>query len=287
VVITGGPTIKYSADGTAVWTNNGYASAVAVEGNGNVVIAGGGAPTIKYSADGTAVWTNNNGGGHTSAVAVDGSGNVVVTGFSYGTNSDLDLYTAKYAAANGALLWEKRYDGPVNRDDQGVAVGVDASGNVVVTGTSCNGSVWNYSFDYYTAEYAAADGALLWEKRYNGPANGDELMSGSHSLALGPNGMVAITGSSDGNSSGVDATWDYATIVYRETLPSLSIARSNAFVIVSWPSSATGFLLEQNTDLTGTNWTTPSEAVTDNGTTKSITVSPGPGNRLFRLRLNQ
>jgi hypothetical protein len=45
--------------------------------------------------------------------------------------------------------------------------------------------------------------------------------------------------------------------------------------------------LQQNADLTGTNWTTPSEGVTDNGTTKSITVNPALGNRLFRLRLNQ
>ena len=29
------------------------------------------------------------------------------------------------------------------------------------------------SVDYYTAKYAAADGALLWEKPYNGPANRD------------------------------------------------------------------------------------------------------------------
>ena len=54
-------------------------------------------------------------------------------------------------------------------------------------------------------------------------------------------------------------------------------------VIVSWPSAATGFLLQQNTDPTGTNWTTPPETVTDSGTTKSISFSLGSGNRFFRL----
>ena len=64
--------------------------------------------------------------------------------------------------------------------------------------------------DYYTAKYAADDGALLWEKRFTGPANvGDS----SHCLALGPDGMVAVTGSANGG---------YATVVYRD-LPAISI----------------------------------------------------------------
>jgi len=65
--------------------------------------------------------------------------------------------------------------------------------------------------------------------------------------------------------------------------PSLNIARSNAFVIVSWPSPSTGFVLQQNTNLSTTNWTTPSETVTDNGTSKSISVSASVGNRFYRL----
>jgi hypothetical protein len=65
--------------------------------------------------------------------------------------------------------------------------------------------------------------------------------------------------------------------------PSLSIARSNAFVIVSWLSPAIGFGLQQNTNLNTTHWTTSPETVTDNGTTRSITVSPAAGSRFYRL----
>jgi hypothetical protein len=55
---------------------------------------------------------------------VDGGGNVVVTG---------DYHTAKYAASDGALLWE------VNRsDDIATDLAVDGNGNVVVTGSSPN-----------------------------------------------------------------------------------------------------------------------------------------------------
>ncbi len=98
---------------------------------------------------------------------------------------------------------------------------VDAGGNVVVTGSS-RGSLYNV--DYYTASYAAADGALLWEKRYNGPANGDDTVGGPHSLALGPNGMVAITGTSDGAFSPYFFAYDYATVVYRQAPPPASFA---------------------------------------------------------------
>jgi hypothetical protein len=52
---------------------------------------------------------------------------------------------------------------------------------------------------FYTAKHAAVDGALLWEKRYIGPAKGHNFVGG---LALGPTGMVAITGGSDGNFGG-------------------------------------------------------------------------------------
>ena len=79
--------------------------------------------------------------------------------------------------ADGALLWEKRYNGPAKCDDHAQAVAVDGSGNVVVTGysTSDVDHERRRHHDYYTAKYAAADGALLWEKRYNGPANGRRL----------------------------------------------------------------------------------------------------------------
>ena len=88
-----------------------------------------------------------------------------------------------------------------------------------MTGSSATGGKESTGFihDYYTAKYAAADGALLWEMRYNGPANGDDYPS---SLALGPNGMVVVAGSS-ARSSG----YDYATVVYREGLPPVAIER--------------------------------------------------------------
>ena len=188
-------TAKYAAaDGALLWENVGNAingMKVAVDGGGNVVVVGtfyGGNPlnggtlndyyTAKYAAaDGALLWEQyyngpENGNDTPGGLAVDASGNVVVTGSSflgsaYASNNGYGSYMAKYAAANGALLWERR-GWPLPGNNERMPVAVDASGNVVVTGNSFNGS----NNDYYTAKYAAADGALLWEKSYNGPDNG-------------------------------------------------------------------------------------------------------------------
>ena len=51
-------------------------------------------------------------------------------------NGNADYYTAKYAAADGALVWEKRYNGTGNGNDYGHGVAMDTAGNVLVTGAS-------------------------------------------------------------------------------------------------------------------------------------------------------
>ena len=215
-------TAKYAAaDGALLWEKRygsaAIAYAVAVDGSGNVVVTGNAATidgwdyyTVKYgAADGALLWEKRYNGPDNSddlanAVAVDGSGNVIVTGASYNSSRNPDYYTVKYASADGALLWEKRYNGPANSDDEANAVAVDGSGNVVVTGTSYNPT----NADYYTAKYAAADGALLWEKRYNGPANSTDL---ARAVAVDGSGNVIVTGTSYGpNNSADDYTAKYA-----------------------------------------------------------------------------
>src|SRR5262249_33195736 len=161
-------------------------------------------------ADGALMWVRHYHGpanryDNASAVAVDSNGNVVVTGISQNSHINFDYYTAKYSAADGALLWEKRYNGPGNGQDWENAVAVDGGGNVVVTATS--------GADYYTAKYAAADGALLWEKRFTPTSQYGFVLDSSHRLALGSDGRVVVTGTSNQG---------YATVVYQEVPEAVS-----------------------------------------------------------------
>jgi hypothetical protein len=64
----------------------------------------------------------------------------------------------------------------------------------------------------------------------------------------------------------------------------LGLLRSNNTIIVSWPSPSTGFILQQNTNgPAGVNWSNLVTTPSDDGTYKSIMVTPAPGSRYFRL----
>jgi hypothetical protein len=66
-------------------------------------------------------------------------------------------------------------------------------------------------------------------------------------------------------------------------LPSLSISNAAQNVVISWPSPYTGFVLQQNSDLTTTNWTSFDGTINSNSTTMSATITPAAGNLFFRL----
>ncbi len=221
---------KYSPDGGVLWEQRrrGFAqarvtpSAMAVDQGGNLIVTGEaqvlhgtiyGADyfTAKYAAaDGVLLWENvYNGLGNkddlAKAVAVDREGNVFVTGVAGSSTNDGfgNYYTAKYAAADGRLLWDRTYFGLGNGTDDASAIAIDGLGNVIVTGASSNGA----NTDYATLKYAGADGATLWERRFNGPANQGDRPTG---LAMDREGNVVVTG----DSSRSDGVTDFYTAKY-------------------------------------------------------------------------
>jgi hypothetical protein len=194
-------TMKYSgADGSVLWQRRYYgpangddaASGLAVDASGNVVVTGtsqGDYYTARYAAaDGALLWERRYNGpanfaNYPAGVVIDSNGNVLVTGTSYKRTSqsrdDGDFYTARYAAADGHLLLERRCNGP--GQDMAFSLALDLSGNAIVTGFSQhNATEWD--LDYYTAKYAAADGALLWEHRYSVLGNDRDIARGARTM---------------------------------------------------------------------------------------------------------
>ncbi len=219
-------TIAYSGSGVPLWTNHyngpsdGYdtAQAVAVDGNGNVFVTGYSSgsgssydyATIAYSGTGVTLWIKRyngpaNGNDYARAVAVDGSGKVFVTGESVGISGYPDYATIGYSGA-GVPLWTNRYNGPANGKDYALAVAVDSSGSVIVTGYSYGGGS---SDDYATVAYSAT-GLPLWTNRYNGPGNSSDI---ARAVTVNGSGNVFVTGESVGSGS----SYDYATIAYSGT----------------------------------------------------------------------
>ena len=67
--------------------------------------------------------------------------------------------------------------------------------------------------------------------------------------------------------------------------PSLTIRRtgSNA-VTVSWPATASNFVLQQNTNsFSSINWSNITSGIQNDGTNKSLVVNPASGTRFYRL----
>jgi hypothetical protein len=52
---------------------------------------------------------------------------------------------------------------------------------------------------------------------------------------------------------------------------------------VVWPSPSTGYSSQQNGNLGTTNWVAVAQTPTDNGTVKSIVVTPPSGRKFYRL----
>jgi len=219
-------TVKYDADGNELWArryngpgnNADEAYALAMDADGNVYVTGRSIgsgtgsdyATIKYDADGDTVWVRRyNGTGNSSdrarALALDDSGNVYVTGSSSGSGTNNDYATVKYDP-DGNELWVARYNGPLSLDDRASALAVDDSGNVYVTGTSCN----DYSgelFDYATVKYNSS-GDSVWAICYSGPVG----WSSPADIALDASRNVYVTGWSGAEN------WyeDYTTIKYSQ-----------------------------------------------------------------------
>lgn len=141
-----------------------------------------------------------------SAIAVDGQGNVIVVGDNAGkinpgggdlTTAGLaDVYVAKFDV-NGTFLWAKQFGD--NKAQNALSVAVDATGRIAIAGmyagkidfggglmTSAGGT------DAFVA-VLDPDGAHLWSKSF-----GDAAAQAAKAVAFGPMGEVIVAGDNAG-----------------------------------------------------------------------------------------
>jgi hypothetical protein len=213
-------TIKYYPNGDTAWIRRyhgkgyGYDTglSIAVDDLLNVYVTGASTGngmydygTIKYYPSGDTAWVRLYDGSRGYDVPqdlqVDTWGNVYVTGISVGSIG-YDYATVKYYP-NGDTAWVRRYDGPESKYDAAIALCVDDSACVYVTGISYSGQT---GLDYLTIKYYP-NGDTAWVRRYNGPGNGSDS---AMAIAVDERGSVYVTGT----SYGVGTARDYATLKY-------------------------------------------------------------------------
>lgn len=231
--------IKYNNKGKQLWVRRYHgpvaspfnrARAVAVDRSGNVYVTGNSVNsnlddasdylTIKYDAKGREKWVARyNGPGNSEdlpfSIAVDDRQNVYITGASPAERDGInyDFTTIRYDKY-GNEVWVQRYNGPANGDDQASSLALDDEGNIYVTGLSKG--VGTGESDGLTIKYNAA-GNEQWVQRYNGPANGRDIMGNFGFLIQNPlvvdrSGNVYVTGASE--VEGLD--FDNVTIKYSQ-----------------------------------------------------------------------
>lgn len=225
------PEFPLVIDPTLTWmtflgqAGNDYGTAIAVDGSGNVYVAGWsdaswGSPVrahgggtdayiAKLDTGGNLLWNSFLGGSGSEtlgAIDVDAAGNVLATGNASATwglpirayGGMTDAYVAK-VTSGGSLVWNT-FLGSVGANDSGLALAANASGNVVAGGFSS--ATWGTPVRPYAGAGEAfvaglnSSGTLVWNTFLGAAANSDSV----YGLFLDNAGSAFAVG----NSS---ATW--------------------------------------------------------------------------------
>jgi Putative Ig domain/PQQ-like domain len=147
--------------------SSSYAVGLAVDGAGNVAVAGNtynagtGSDFTVIKFDGTTgaeLWRKLIANGSAEAVVVDAAGNVVAAGY-----TSHNFTVVKFEGVSGAELWRKDIHG--NGTDgyynQANAVAVDAAGNVVAAGMTGNTETGP---DFTVVKLSGMNGAEFWRQ---------------------------------------------------------------------------------------------------------------------------
>ena len=183
------------------WRVPTYANRLVLDPDNNICVDGTGPDADfiaeKYNPEGDLLWSTTFGhptiNEHVNWLAADSQGAMILTGHKHGATGG--LMTVKFSAS-GDVLWS---------DIQNVGSGeayrveVDAADNVYVVGVTFDD---HDNYDYYTVKYAP-DGTILWIRQ---KTFGVGSFDSPRSLAVSPDGTVAVTGQVGSN--------DFGTVVY-------------------------------------------------------------------------
>jgi hypothetical protein len=107
---------------------------------------------------------------------------------------------------------------------------------------------------------------------------------GASLAPLGSQGVIIGAPADDAGASNAGSVYLFRIPAPPEP-PSVAIQRTTTnTVVVSWPSTATGFVLQQNTNgLNSVNWSNVTAGIQTVGTNQTLIVNPIGGSRFYRL----
>ncbi|MEZ5066329.1 MAG: SBBP repeat-containing protein [bacterium] len=205
-------TVKYSPDGTLLWSDAYVGPStggpergrlLALGPNDDVYVAGVEAVdgpafpgpdvfVIRYTSAGTRQWVAHfDGVGQNSDGAndlvVDDAGNAFVAGGTTGAGFNGNMLTLRIDA-DGTIAWFREFDGPAAGVDDATGIALDGLGGVVTVGRAAADPFFDR--DYAIVRYDV-DGTFLWSHVIGGPA-GD--IDEAHDVVCDGDGNVYVTG---------------------------------------------------------------------------------------------
>ncbi|WP_242917004.1 SBBP repeat-containing protein [Pontibacter liquoris] len=254
-------TIRYdAATGEPTWDSRykegSQARAIVVDNAGGVYVAGYSA-TIRYDvATGKQIWASPFNGKANSygaadvdvAMGIDKQGGIYVAGTRLGEDNSRIFNTVKYAAADGAPLWQMQTAGP---QDAAVDMALDSEANVFVTGYSYSSDTGN---DFLTIKYSQEEECPVLAAT---TISGYTTVSSGHSHTCytitapgatsfnweitAPDGS-AYTSFSGQGTSGIKVNWPDSPEVYKVSIayaagPSCSATTATKYVSVYDPKA--------------------------------------------------
>jgi hypothetical protein len=120
--------------------------------------------------------------------------------------------------------------------------------------------------------------------RFKIAGGGGTSAGGEYSLRGSIGQCDASPAMNGGNLTVFGGFWSLVSVVQTPGAPVLSITLAGTDAILSWPSPASGFVLQENSQLKTSNWTAVGVNPRGIGLNLQVTVPANAGRRFYRLQ---
>lgn len=252
---------------------------------------------IKLDTDGNKQWENSFGGTSSDTLVkllqtpddgyiLGGYSSSGISGNKTSPNyGGSDFWVIKLDSG-GNKIWEASLGGNTNEELRGLTLTSDGGyllGGYSASSVSGNKTTQNFGGADFWLVKLDTSGNKVWDQTFGG-TNDDFLYAlrptADNGFILGGYSLSPPSGNKTSPSYGGNDFW----VIKLTTKPRLSATLSGQQILISWPSTFTGYVLEQNLNLGSANWSGVGTSPTDDGTNWTVALDRQSKAGFFRLR---